>query len=108
MPDPLFHILTRADWTKARAAGEYRPASLVAEGFVHLSFANQVHSSAARHFAGVADLCVLELDPGELARQGVQVRVEDSHGTGTAFPHAYGAVPIGAVCAVRELAEFSV
>ncbi|MBS1122830.1 MAG: hypothetical protein H6Q90_5058, partial [Deltaproteobacteria bacterium] len=39
MTPPVFHITTRAAWAAAQHAGEYRAASLGAEGFIHLSTA---------------------------------------------------------------------
>lgn len=90
----LFHITDPADWP---AAGEYRPASLAAEGFVHCSFAGQVAGSAARHFPGRAGLVVVELDAAQVG----PVRVENG------FPHVYGPIPVSAAVAVHDLAAFS-
>src|SRR4051812_45244604 len=39
----LFHIVAPADWP---IRGDYRPSSLAAHGFVHLSFADQVDGVA--------------------------------------------------------------
>lgn len=96
--DALFHILAVGAWPEA--GGTYRPESLAAEGFVHCSFAHQVEGSANRHFAQAHDLCVIELDP---ARIGAPVVVEDSYGTGSAFPHVYGPIPAEAQIAVHRL-----
>jgi uncharacterized protein (DUF952 family)/lysophospholipase L1-like esterase len=94
---PLFHLLAPGQWP---ATGDYRPPSLSAEGFVHLSFADQVEGSANRHYAGAAQLEAVQLDPRSV---GVPVRVEDSYGSGTAFPHAYGPLPVGAAVAVHPM-----
>jgi len=87
---PVFHLVPPEQWP---AAGWYRPASLAAEGFVHLSFADQLLGSANRHFADAETLVAVELDPVAV---GAEIRTEDSYGSGTAFPHAYGAVPVSA------------
>jgi uncharacterized protein (DUF952 family) len=100
MTATLFHLLVPGDWPAALRAGEVRPASLAAEGFVHLSYAHQVSGSANRHFHEAAELFVLEVGPGRLPGE---LRVEDSYGSGTAFPHYYGPLPVAAVVAVREL-----
>jgi uncharacterized protein (DUF952 family)/lysophospholipase L1-like esterase len=94
---PLFHLVAPSDWP---VAGTYRPASLVGEGFVHLSFADQVEGSANRHYADAPRLAVVELDPPAI---GTEIRIEDSYGSGTAFPHAYGPLPVSAAISVREL-----
>ncbi len=100
--DPLFHIVARPDWRAAVAAGEYRPASLRSEGFVHCSFAAQVAATANARFRDAHDLCVVELDP---ARLRAPVRVEDSYGSGQEFPHVYGPIPLAAATAVHDLAR---
>jgi uncharacterized protein (DUF952 family)/lysophospholipase L1-like esterase len=93
----LFHIVARDAWP---ATGHYRPSSLADEGFVHLSFADQVAGVANARYRDVADLVVMELDPVAL---GAEVRVEDSYGAGTAFPHVYGPIPVGAAVGVHPL-----
>lgn len=93
----LFHIVAPADWP---IRGDYRPSSLAAHGFVHLSFADQVDGVANARYAGADDLVVVELDPTGL---DVEVRVEDSYGSGAAYPHAYGPVPVSAAVAVHSL-----
>jgi uncharacterized protein (DUF952 family) len=96
---PLFHLVPADSWAALTLdQPDYQPESLRSEGFVHCSFAEQVLGSAAKHFAGISDLLVVELDP---ARLGGPVRVEDSYGTGTAFPHVYGPIPLTAVLGVR-------
>jgi uncharacterized protein (DUF952 family) len=82
------------------ATGDYRPASLAAEGFVHFSYAHQVAVVANARYAAQANLCVVEIDP---ARVPAEVRVEDSYGSGTAYPHVYGPIPTMAAVAVHDL-----
>jgi uncharacterized protein (DUF952 family)/lysophospholipase L1-like esterase len=93
----LFHIVAPADWP---VDGEYQPPSLAEQGFVHLSFVDQVEGVANAIYLDAPELVVVELDPTEL---GVEVRVEDSYGEGVAFPHAYGPVPVSAAVAVHPL-----
>lgn len=93
----LFHIVAGEHWQHAKADGELRPASLAEEGFVHCSFAGQLAGTLERHFPDPDGLVVLTLDPASV---GAPVRVEDSYGTGQAFPHVYGPIPLGAVTAV--------
>ncbi len=40
--DVIYHILPLADWKAAKKAGDYRPASLESQGFIHFSRAEQV------------------------------------------------------------------
>lgn len=94
---PLYHLVAPGDWP---ARGEYRPASLAAEGFVHLSFADQVEGPANRYYRDAAELVAVELDP---MRIDAELRIEDSYGGGTAYPHAYGPLPAAAVVAVHPM-----
>lgn len=96
----IFHIVDRGTWRDAQAGGEYRPPSLDTEGFIHFSFAGQVNEVANRLYRDRPDLCVIEIETDAI---GAEVRVEDSYGTGTAFPHLYGSVPPAAVIAVHDL-----
>ncbi|MGY1808450.1 GNAT family N-acetyltransferase [Blastococcus sp. SYSU D00669] len=96
----LVHLIEPADWRAALAAGAVRPASLAAQGFVHLSSPEQVHLPAERLFPGRRDLALLVVDPARLADA---VRWEPGvHGDPAAmrFPHLYGPLPVGAVVAV--------
>jgi uncharacterized protein (DUF952 family)/lysophospholipase L1-like esterase len=93
----LFHIVAPTDWP---ARGEYRPASLADQGFVHLSFADQVEGVANAIYRDAPDLVVVELDPVALDSD---VLVEDSYGAGVAFPHAYGPLPVSAAVAGHPL-----
>jgi uncharacterized protein (DUF952 family) len=94
---PLFHIVAPGGWP---AAGQYRPASLTDDGFVHFSFADQVAASADRHYGDAAELAVVEIDA---SRIDAEIRVEDTYGSGTAYPHGYGPIPAEAAVAVHPL-----
>lgn len=91
-PRRIFHLIARADWASARAAGAYAPPSLEAEGFIHFSTRDQLPRSAARFYAGRDDLMVLVVDE---ARVGPPIRYEPAHGE--LFPHVYGALNLDAV-----------
>lgn len=80
------------------ATDAYRPASLDAEGFVHLCRAEQVADVRRRHFAGQR-VRALVLDAARLEAPVVE---EDLYGHG-AFPHLYGPIPADAVVAEVEV-----
>jgi uncharacterized protein (DUF952 family) len=94
----IFHIVDRDVWAAAAAAGEYRAPSLDAEGFVHFSFAGQVHATADRYYRSVPNLFVVEIDPAKLPHE---VKVENE------FPHVYGPIPAAAAVRTYELDDFS-
>jgi len=71
----------------------------VADGFIHFSTGAQVRETAARHFAGAADLLLIAVDPTALDET---LRWEPSRG-GALFPHLYGGLPLSAVRRVQPL-----
>lgn len=91
----IFHLTTADQWAAAATAGELRPAGFAEEGFVHCSTLEQLTGTIERHFAGVDELLVLELDPGALA---ADLRWEESH-PGEVFPHLYRPLRAGDVTA---------
>ena len=93
----LTHICPRADWEQAQHSGEYRPASLRSEGFIHCSTPQQVLSTANRYYQGARDLVLLWIAPSRLP---VEVRWEGAGGE--LFPHIYGALNLEAVLAVTD------
>jgi uncharacterized protein (DUF952 family) len=99
--DGLYHLVTGPEWVGHRIRGTVEPASLDDEGFVHCSWGRQVAATVARHFDGVTDLLVLELDPAAL--EGAELVEEDTAGAGQDFPHVYGPVPLAAVRSVARL-----
>jgi uncharacterized protein (DUF952 family) len=96
----LFHLVAPRAWTEAMTAGEYRPASLAAEGFVHFSFAEQVEDVANARYASALELQVVEF---EVPRE--RVVVEDSYGSGTAYPHVYGHIDTAWAVTVHPLSR---
>lgn len=95
----IYKILTRAEWRAAQAAGAFAGSAVDhADGYIHFSTAAQAGETARRHFAGQADLVVLEVEADDLGQALVW---EPSRG-GDLFPHLYGALPAAKVVAVRE------
>lgn len=90
----LLHIISRSEWDRAQAAGQIAPDSLASEGFVHCSYADQVLIPANARYPNRQDLLLLVLDPGAIPHRIVE---EDSDGSGSAFPHVYGPIPVTAV-----------
>jgi uncharacterized protein (DUF952 family) len=96
----IYHIAARADWEAAQAAGAYTADSLGSEGFIHCSTGAQVPGTAARFFAGRADLLLLQIDP---ARLTAELRYEEGE-PGVLFPHLYGPMDLAAVVAAHPFA----
>ncbi|MEM6994000.1 MAG: GNAT family N-acetyltransferase, partial [Myxococcota bacterium] len=106
MPDgprrgPLYKILPQRDWDDAGAVVPWAEIDR-ADGFVHLSAAHQVRETAAKHFAGRPNLCILEVDPGRL--EAGTLRWEVSRGNDR-FPHVHGDIGREAVVGAEPLPE---
>lgn len=83
----VYKILDSQAWSDALEAGVFRGAPVdLADGFIHLSAADQVRETALRHFAGRAGLVLISFDAESL---GSQLKWEPSRG-GALFPHYYG------------------
>jgi uncharacterized protein (DUF952 family) len=93
----ILHIVAQEAWAAAVGAGEYRPASLAGEGFIHCSTAAQVLGPANEFYRGQTGLVLLVIDPARLA---AEIVYEDCYETGQAFPHIYGPLSPSAVTAV--------
>ena len=95
----IYKILPRAEWAQAKAAGRFEGSGIdVADGYIHFSTAAQAGETARKHFAGKADLVVLEIEANDL---GERLVWEPSRG-GDLFPHLYGPLEAALVRAVTE------
>jgi uncharacterized protein (DUF952 family) len=95
----IYKILTRPEWQAAEAAGRFQGSAVDrADGYIHFSTAAQARETARRHFAGVDDLVVLEVEADDF---GEALRWEPSRG-GDLFPHLYGPLEVARVLAVTE------
>lgn len=95
----LLHIISPTEWQQALTAGEYRPASLADEGFIHCSTPEQVLTPANSFYHGQAGLQLLCIDPALLQAKLVY---EDCYETGMQFPHIYGPLNLDAVYKIVE------
>ena len=97
-PATAYKILTTQQWAQFDADGVFHGAPVdVADGYIHLSAAEQVQGTLDKHFAGQADLVIAEVD---LTVLGDLVKWEISRGDAL-FPHIYGPLPLAAVVGTR-------
>lgn len=96
----VYKIVPRWLWAEAERSGRFDGAPVDRQdGFVHFSTARQVGATAAKHFAGQADLLLVAVDAAAL---GEALRWEPSRG-GDLFPHLYGPMALSAVRWVEPL-----
>ena len=93
-PERVFKILTADQWAQAISAGAFTGShDDKRDGFIHLSTADQVAGTAARHFRGQPDLVLVACATSRL--DTAALRWEPSRG-GALFPHLYGPLPVSA------------
>lgn len=96
----IYKIAPRALWNEAVAKGVFSGAPIdLADGYIHFSTTEQARETAAKHFAGQADLLLVAIDGATL---GDALRWEVSRG-GALFPHLYAELPITAALWVKDL-----
>jgi uncharacterized protein (DUF952 family) len=94
LPVTAFKILTAEQWEQFEADGVFYGAPVdLADGYIHLSAADQLAGTLDKHFAGQKGLVIAEVDLGVL---GDMVKWEVSRGDAL-FPHIYGPLPMTAV-----------
>jgi uncharacterized protein (DUF952 family) len=100
VPTTIYKICEGVLWREAARAGMLRGAPVdLRDGFIHFSTADQVRETAAKHFAGAADLMLVAVDARAVESA---LKWEVSRG-GDLFPHLYGALPLSAVLWARPL-----
>ena len=96
-----FKIISTDDWAAFQSAGRYAGSAVdLADGYIHMSTAEQVAVTARKHYAGRDDLMLLTVDLDAL---GEALTWELSRG-GDLFPHLYADLPLSAVTASQAFA----
>lgn len=89
-----FKIFTADQWAQFEADGVFHGAPVdLADGYIHLSTAEQVQGTLDKHFARQVGLVIAEVD---LTALGNAIKWEVSRG-GALFPHLYDVLPMAAV-----------
>ena len=84
----LYKILSADQWRAAQARGVFEGSAVdLKDGFIHLSTAQQMRETAARHFAGQDGLVLVGFREEDLSN----LKWEPSRG-GDLFPHVYGLI----------------
>lgn len=99
-PSVAYKVLTAMQMRELEQVGTFAGAPIdLADGYIHLSTAEQIDETVDKHFAGQNDLHVAAIDLDAL---GDAVRWDPSRG-GQLFPHIYVALPLSVVIAYGPL-----
>ncbi len=95
MPEKIaYKVLTGDQLAALEQAGSFAGAPVdLADGYIHLSTADQLAATIDKHFAGQKDLQIVAID---LEALGDTVKWEESRG-GALFPHVYGPLTLDVV-----------
>ena len=96
----IYHVTTKAEWSKAEEQGFYEASSLAAEGFIHCSQEHQVAGVLERYFEGQTGLVKLVIDTDQLTSKFV---FDWSPSMADTFPHVYGSINLDAVIEVVSM-----
>lgn len=88
----ILHLCDRRDWEQAQLEGEYRPASLKTEGFIHASRPDQILGVANHFYRDSADLVLLVIES-----QRVQGEIRWELADGDTYPHIFGPINLDAI-----------
>jgi uncharacterized protein (DUF952 family) len=98
MTQTAFKIFTADQWAQFHSDGIFAGAPVdLADGYIHMSTADQTAETLAKHFAGQSGLVIAEID---LSGFGDALKWEVSRG-GALFPHVYGVLQMVAVVGTR-------
>ncbi len=98
MTQTAYKIFTAQQWSRFEAITFFEGAPVdLADGYIHLSTAEQLEDTLAKHFAGQCGLIIAEID---LSGFGDALKWEVSRG-GALFPHLYAPLPLSAVKATE-------
>lgn len=97
-PEEAFKIVDAGEWAAAEATRSYAGSEVdLADGYIHLSSADQLAETVRKHYAGRENLLLLTVD---LTALGDTLIWEPSRG-GELFPHIYGPLLVAAVTATK-------
>ena len=94
MTSRAYKIFTADQWAQCQSDGVFYGAPIdIADGYIHMSTADQCAETLTKHFAGQTGVVIAEID---LTEFGDALKWEVSRG-GALFPHLYGSLPLSAV-----------
>jgi uncharacterized protein (DUF952 family) len=96
----IYKICSASAWREAERQGVYRGSEVdLSDGFIHFSTAQQVPSTAEKHFTGQKGLFLIAIDADAL---GDSLRWEPAR-EGALFPHLYGELDLSTVVRVFDM-----
>lgn len=89
----IYHIISQKEWDQVTEEKFYSPESLISEGFIHFSFADQIPGVIDRYYRNRKDLLVLKVEINKIKSRLEFEKVADIG----SFPHLYGKLNVDSV-----------
>ena len=96
----IYHLITKSDLRQRITHQFLYEPSLKLEGFTHNATLNQVVPVANRHYKGMQDTLLLEIDEKLLK---FPLRYDYVEKLGQHFPHIYGPINLSAVVRIHPM-----
>ncbi len=90
----IYHLARMKEWESWVEDSQYKPPSLLEEGFIHCSRKDDLVETARSWFGDEDTLVVLCIVPQDITSE---IRYESSPGRTALMPHIFGPVPLSAI-----------
>ena len=94
----IYHIVLPEVWEHFRVRPSYQAESLVLEGFIHCSYAEQIDDVLRRYYQNAGNVLILKIDTTKLRSK----LVEEPSTNGEIYPHLYGRLNHDAVVDIES------
>lgn len=92
----LYKILTTQQWQEFQTKQTFAGSEMdIQDGFIHLSFANQINGIRQKFFKEKAELVLISIDCSKLNKEFL--KIEANKPGGNKYPHYYGNLDIAMV-----------
>lgn len=94
----IYHIVLPEIWENFKDKEEYEAESLLTEGFIHCSFAEQLDGVLQRYYSDAEKVLILTLETEKLTSK----LVNEPSTNNEIYPHIYGKINKDAIVATEE------
>ncbi len=94
----IYHLTTKSQWKVIQKKNHF--AIPGPDPFIHASEHHQIPGTLLKYFQDKKDILLLTIDPLKVA---VEIKYEDTTGTGELYPHIYGPLNLDAIEKINEM-----
>ena len=87
-----------AVWENFKNENEYEAESLMTEGFIHCSFADQLEGVLRRYYSNAKKVLILTIEPEKLTSK----LVNEPSTNNEIYPHIYGKINRAAIVKIED------